>query len=616
MSGAILGETTFAAVGLLFLFTAIRTFTSTLYLSLYGNASNETIGGIALAVFAASVLAVVPAARLGPRGGVALSATILAGATILGTAVRNDTADAVLSGVALVGGTWWLALTQSARSGVGGSAFVLGLPIALALDLGMRSALHTIPAVDLSTPVALALVVAAALVLLAAGMAAFSGEREWTSPGFRGALALVAVPALVLVAELGATNPGQTAGVAGARGPTSPGTWYVMAASLGVGIVGGAAALSRVRPSRRLVATLALAAGAGLVAARIPLASAFGAVLLAGGAFAAAALLADTAARPARSPVVAAGALAAGWVLFVALAFAYYAYYALPAAPPVAAGVVILGLVAAQPLPQPRFGLAGAVLVGLLTVVLPVGVLLTGPAVTSADPRPTFRLMTYNVHQGFDEGNVPALDRIGDTIATEAPDVVVLQEVARGWMIAEQHDVLTALAERLGMSYVFGPTIGDAYGNAVLSKMPLSDVRYVAFERQAALRHQPRGAILLRVADVLVIATHLDHVDGASEVRQGQVREIVSAWAGASPAVVAGDLNALPDTPELRLLEEAGFRDLVRDDGADQPTSPATVPRNRVDYVWGIGVTGSQAHTVASNASDHRPVVINVTRRP
>ena len=84
----------------------------------------------------------------------------------------------------------------------------------------------------------------------------------------------------------------------------------------------------------------------------------------------------------------------------------------------------------------------------------------------------------------------------------------------------------------------------------------------------------------------------------------------------AQRAVVAGDLNALPDTPELRLLEGAGFRDLVRDDGADQPTSPATAPRNRVDYAWGIGVTGSQAHTVASNASDHRPVVINVTRRP
>ena len=44
MSGAILGETTFAVIGLLFLLSAIRTFTSTLYMTLYGSVPNEKIG--------------------------------------------------------------------------------------------------------------------------------------------------------------------------------------------------------------------------------------------------------------------------------------------------------------------------------------------------------------------------------------------------------------------------------------------------------------------------------------------------------------------------------------------------------------------------------------------
>ena len=166
------------------------------------------------------------------------------------------------------------------------------------------------------------------------------------------------------------------------------------------------------------------------------------------------------------------------------------------------------------------------------------------------------------------------------------------------------------------MQYTFGPTIGETYGNAVLSRLPMTEVRTISFPRQAALRHQPRGALLFRVADVLVIATHLDHIAGASDVRQGQVRAILDAWAGARPALVAGDLNALPGSPEMRMLMDAGFTDLAAAAGAEQPTSPARDPVNRVDYVWGISVTGSQAHTVASTASDHRPVVVNIAKSP
>jgi endonuclease/exonuclease/phosphatase family metal-dependent hydrolase len=332
------------------------------------------------------------------------------------------------------------------------------------------------------------------------------------------------------------------------------------------------------------------------------------------GLIVAATLLPDTASRPAASPVVTSLALAVGWVAFVALAFLFYAYYALPAAGWIATAVVGAGLLASDPLPRVRFGRIGLALVGVLAVIVPAAAFATTPA-GQQEARPSFRLMTYNIHQGFDDGNVPSLDRIAQTIAAESPDVVVLQEVVRGWMIGEQHDALTVLSERLAMPYVFGPAIGDAYGNAVLSRLPISDVQYLRYERQPLLRHQPREAIFFTVSGILVIATHLDHISGATEVRQGQVHAILAKWNAQRPAIVAGDLNALPGTAELRLLEDAGFRDLARDDGADQPTSPATEPRNRVDYVWGIGVTGSQAHTVASTASDHRPVVVNIARQ-
>lgn len=616
VSGALLGQTTFAAIGLLFLISAVRTFTSSLYMSLFGNVPNETLGLIALGVFALSALAIVVAIRAGPRGAVALSGTLLAGGTVLATAVRAGWADIVLSAVALVGGTWWLALSHSSRSRLGSSAFVLGLPFAIAADLGLRAAFRTIPVVDQVIPLALALVLVASLLFLAAGILTSGSDREWTSPGLRGAVALVAVPPLLLMGELAAWNPGHVSGASGlGRGPEGPGSWYLVAATLGLGMTLGSLALSRTRPPQQIVALAAVLIGVALLAVRLPVVSLAGGAVLAGAAIVAAAVLTDTSARPAHSPVTTILALAVGWILFVALAFGSYAYYFPPPVFWAVAAIVVIGLAAATPLPGPRFGATGALLVATLAVLVPVVALVTTPE-SRVEERSTLRLMTYNVHQGFDDGNVPALDALVATIAAEAPDVVVLQEVTRGWMITQQHDILTVLAERLGMQYAFGPTIGETYGNAVLSRVPMTEVRTIAFRREATLRHQPRGALLFRVAGVLVIATHLDHIDGASAVRVGQVTALLDAWAGASPAIIAGDLNALPFTPEMRMLAGAGFTDLAQAAAAEQPTFPARAPTERIDYVWGIGVTGSQVHTVASTASDHRAVVVNIARSP
>jgi endonuclease/exonuclease/phosphatase family metal-dependent hydrolase len=616
MNGAILGATTFAVIGVLFLIAAIRGFTSSLYMSLYGNVANETVGAIALVVFAASLLAAIVAWRSSPRRSIALSATLLVGAAILATLVRWNWGGIVLWAVAVIGGTWWMALTHAARSRGRGSPFVLGLPIAVAADLALRAGFRTVPVSDQPLPLAVAVIALGALVFLAAGIAAYDDAMEWTSPGSRGALALAAIPATLLMGEMGATVP-VTAAVAGgaALGPEGPGRWYLTAAAIGLAMTAGASAIDRPAASARLVGLVTLAAGSALFWARLPLIGTLGAVALAAGVIVAATLLPDTAARPARTPVLAVVALGVGWVAFVALAFLFYAYYALPAAAWIATVIVAVGLLAALPLQRPRFGAPGLVLVGLLAIAVPLGAFITSPGTTQLTRTGSFRLMTYNIHQGFDDGNTPSLDRIAEVIRAEDPDVVVLQEVARGWMITAQHDALTVLSERLAMQYVFGPAIGDAYGNAVLSRLPLSDVRYVSYPRQPQLRHQPRGAILLRVADVLLVATHLDHIGGATEVRQGQVYALLSAWNNERPALVVGDLNALPGSAEMSLLEGAGFRDLAKDDGADQPTSPAADPKNRIDYVWGIGVTGSQAHTVATTASDHRPLVMNISRR-
>jgi len=179
-------------------------------------------------------------------------------------------------------------------------------------------------------------------------------------------------------------------------------------------------------------------------------------------------------------------------------------------------------------------------------------------------------------------------------------------------VIAEQHDVVSVLAERLGMQYVWQGTVGDLYGNAILSRMPMTDVRRASYAKEPAVRHQQRGALMARISGVLVIVTHLD--EHADDVRLRQVRELLGAWDAASPAIIAGDLSASPDTVEMDLLAQSGFSDLALQAGANEATFPSVKPEFRIDYVWGVGVSGSQAHTVDSTASDHRAVVVNVTK--
>jgi endonuclease/exonuclease/phosphatase family metal-dependent hydrolase len=216
------------------------------------------------------------------------------------------------------------------------------------------------------------------------------------------------------------------------------------------------------------------------------------------------------------------------------------------------------------------------------------------------------------VHQGFNAGQIPALDQIVATIAQESPDVLVLQEVVRGWMIDEQHDVLSVLAQRLEMYYTYLPTIGDLYGNAVLSRYPMEVTKRVPYAPGPTMRNQPRGALFVRIGDLLVVGTHLDHNSDGTFVRQDQVRTILREVGDATAVVVAGDLNAQPGDIEMQLFDQAGFTDLGQQAG---PTTLGEDPPRRIDYVWGRGVVGAQAHTTAENnlSSDHRGVIVNIT---
>ena len=606
-----IGEVAFGVIGLLLLLADIRIFASTFQQTFYGTSSTQ-LAVMAGAVFATSFLAPLIGWRLGPRRSVALSAALLGIATLLATLSRSNVVDLALTIVGLAGGFWWLALLHSSRAPDRRSPFSIAIPVALVVDLVARAAFGTVPIVDMPLAVAGPVVLIVALVFLAAGLAALSGERAWTRPGAAGTLALIALPVVLFVAETGGTNGAQTALAGGlGLGPDSVRSTELGLVIVGLGLALGTLALAQPFPAG-ILAAVACAGGAALLWAHIPVASLAGGFVLAGGVVLAGASLPAASLAPSRTPIVVSFALAVGWLLFLATTFGFYAFWAYPPAAWVGTAVVAVAALAVPGRAVPPWRALPIALVPIAVAVPLLALVLAPGPPPVADPRNTFTVMTYNIHQGFNAGQVPSLDALVEVISHESPDVLVLQEVVRGWMIDEQHDALAVLSERLAMPYVFGPNIGDLYGNAILSRYPMTDVRRIHFAVEPSLRHQPRGAIGVRIGDVLVVTTHLDDISDSSAIRQEQVRAILSAWSGERIAIIAGDMNAEPGTLEMGLLGEAGYGDI------GEPAGGTTIddPPKRIDYVWGIGVTASNARTVkAPAASDHRALVVNVTRQ-
>ncbi len=607
-----IGGAAFAIVGLLFLLSAIHVFTATLYQGLFGKLPNTSLGAIAFTVFALSLLAVIPAGRLGARRAIAATATSLALGTLGFTAIRQEWIDLVLSVVAIVAGTQWLSLVQSARSAGRPSPLPIALPCALAVDLALRALFATVPVVAAPLVVAVPVVLIAVLLFLAAGIAVLGEPLTWASPGPRGALGLAAIGPLLLAAETGATNGAQLA-LAGGIGLDGGPSTHIGLLVAGIGIAAGALVLARGLPARPAAAA-AITVGAALMWLHVPWLS-----LAAGAAFAAGILIAASAlsAAPsteARSPWVTVVSFGIGWVLFVGGAFVHYAYFANLEALWLLTALVVVAVLVVPPSPLPRLRSALAAAVAAIAVAVPAFALLVTPVPSFAQPSLSFTIKTYNVHQGFDAFDVAALDRTAEAIAIGDPDVVVLQEVVRGWLIDEQHDVLGYVSARLGMPYVFAPNIGDLYGNAILSKYPITEVRRIHYAKEPGLTHQPRGALIVRIGGRAIVAvTHLDENANASAIRMEQLRTLLAELGTVGPAIIACDCNANPDAPELQLITNSGFGDLALQSGGGQPTFPADQPVERIDYIFGTGVTASQGRVIASTASDHRAVLVRVT---
>jgi endonuclease/exonuclease/phosphatase family metal-dependent hydrolase len=317
-------------------------------------------------------------------------------------------------------------------------------------------------------------------------------------------------------------------------------------------------------------------------------------------------------------PGGAASWLMAGMLLQVALLFTYYTFTGPPAVIVVAWVIFALGAIATG-----RY--AGEHAWRPAVSLMPVGVLSAALLLAFAvgllgvdDPHPglpapaELTVMTYNIQSGYSRDNWWNLEYTARTIEAEQPDVVVLQEVGRGWLVLSPVDQVEWLSRRLAMPYIFGPNSDDGqWGNAILSRAPLSLTDNYQYETTQNLKRGVLSALVeTEAGGVWVFGTHLDNPRGAGDVRLRQVNELIGVIGGRTPALLLGDLNAEPDSDVLATLAAAGFVDHA--DLLD-PGATTSQDHRRIDYILAsAGLTVTAMHVPQVWTSDHLPVVARV----
>lgn len=222
---------------------------------------------------------------------------------------------------------------------------------------------------------------------------------------------------------------------------------------------------------------------------------------------------------------------------------------------------------------------------------------------------PSLRVLTFNIRHGQGTDDLVDADRVARVLETLAPDVVALQEVDRGTARVEGVDQVERLARATGWHAAFGsamPYDGGHYGNAILSRFPLSEVETHSLPFRE--EQEPRATLVATVVPnnglppFRFVSTHFSH--DREDVRIEQAGQVIHLLQDEKrPVILAGDMNARPASMPMERFWKASWQDQV-------------APESVIDYVltreqdpWTLEEARIIDDTVTS---DHRPVLVSL----
>ncbi len=258
----------------------------------------------------------------------------------------------------------------------------------------------------------------------------------------------------------------------------------------------------------------------------------------------------------------------------------------------------------------------------ILRSLVGLGLLTLSSTLAKSDEPVRVRVLTYNIHHA--EGTDGKLDlaRISKIISSVQPDLVALQEIDFNTDRTGGVDQAAELARMTGLHVAPGPNIdyqNGRYGTATLSRWKIVSHQNHQLPNFGG---EQRGVLetTIQVDDgrrLRFLGTHFDHrPDERERLASAEfVNELIGHIEG--PALLAGDLNAVPDSATLNRLESSWTNATAE---KPLPTIPSKEPSRQIDYVLYRPATSwrvIEARVLEEPiASDHRPLLVVLEWRP
>lgn len=253
---------------------------------------------------------------------------------------------------------------------------------------------------------------------------------------------------------------------------------------------------------------------------------------------------------------------------------------------------------------------------------------ITAHGILNTMSRTHLKLLTYNIHKGFNITNRRfVLHQIRDILRSTDADVAFLQEIhgehhghkagRKDWPDVSQYEFL---ADQVWSHHAYGKNaIYDSghHGNAILSKFP-----FVAWENlNVSLLKRASRSLLHGVLEipgtgvqVHVICVHLDQI---RLIRNHQMKRLAHRIQETIPAdaplIVAGDFNDWGDHVSRFLFAEPGMREVhLALYGRYAMTYPSGWPLLPLDRIYYRNLEVLNCRCVSGHAwnalSDHMPL--------
>jgi len=231
----------------------------------------------------------------------------------------------------------------------------------------------------------------------------------------------------------------------------------------------------------------------------------------------------------------------------------------------------------------------------------------------------TLTVITYNIHHGRGIDGKINPQRIADVINQSGSDIAALQEVDINTSRSGNIDLLKILSDKTGLKHTsFGLNLefeGGEYGNAILSRYPLENIKNHHFKN---ISGEQRGVLTAVIdiygEDILLVNTHLDHTENNDSERvlyAEKIRDMIIPCSDEHAVIMAGDLNDGPDSDTYHIINRRLKDAWISAGSGDGFTIPVQNPERRIDYIFYSGnIKPVHAETIQTEASDHLPVVV------